>query len=326
MRAKPPKDHDDVQPHVTAEQKSTPSATHQDTSSATESVYALEAYILRMRTASCRNIITLSPEIERLHLDEASIRAHMGNLGPNYSVINAMARLLPDQIQLIQEGIRSSSERLVAVHLGIPVDLATPMGTFKSTPIIFIIQATSAPTAVAASLSRPDVIIPGRGSFSPAEKCISLEEIRVADYAAGRRYGNDSCVVGSPQGEPSDIGGFLSGATVDGGNHGSGRATSDLSGSGAAVGDFVGSEHISSRGLFKKATSTASTEASGSTSHLWSMKNNSGDYSETLNGGTTPTQGLWAGPLNKSSKKSPFGWNPFDGASKSSENLFMSHP
>ncbi|KAF1836852.1 hypothetical protein BDW02DRAFT_596021 [Decorospora gaudefroyi] len=80
----------------------------------------LEAYILRPHTEAVQSSIMCSYKVELLLLDEAAIRAHLNQLGPKYSVINAISELPPNQLVPIQALTRSRNGRLVSIQQGAP--------------------------------------------------------------------------------------------------------------------------------------------------------------------------------------------------------------
>jgi hypothetical protein len=84
-------------------------------------------------------------KVELLYLDEASMRTHLNKLGSDYSVIGAIAELLPEQLRLIQERTKSRNGRLVSVQQGAPADMVTQMGTFKIKSVIFVITVATLP-------------------------------------------------------------------------------------------------------------------------------------------------------------------------------------
>lgn len=125
---------------------STPStAAPPSTSSGFKPIGHLESYILRPHTEISTHYIIWSTKIELLLLDEAAMEAHMNKLGPDYSVIDAMSKLLPEQMRLIQECTKSRHGSLVAIQEGKPVDMVSHMGTFPIKPIIFMIQTRALP-------------------------------------------------------------------------------------------------------------------------------------------------------------------------------------
>ncbi|KAF1852188.1 uncharacterized protein K460DRAFT_392305 [Cucurbitaria berberidis CBS 394.84] len=108
-------------------------------------LHHLEAYILRPHMQTFNDYITWSPTIERLHLDESAIQAHVNKLGPDYSLIDAVGELLPEQVRLVQARTKSRHGRLVSLQQGTPADMVTQMGTFQIKPVIFIITTAALP-------------------------------------------------------------------------------------------------------------------------------------------------------------------------------------
>jgi hypothetical protein len=108
-------------------------------------LHHLEAYILRPHVHSFGDSITWTTKVQLLHLDEAAMRAHLNKLGPDYSVIDALAELLPEQFRLVQECAKIRNGHLVSVQQGAPADMVTQMGTFKIKPVIFVITVATLP-------------------------------------------------------------------------------------------------------------------------------------------------------------------------------------
>jgi hypothetical protein len=108
-------------------------------------LHHLEAYILRPHVHSFGDSITWTTKVQLLYLDEAAMRAHLNKLGPDYSVIDAIAELLPEQLRLVQECAKIRNGHLVSVQQGAPADMVTQMGTFKIKPIIFVVTIATLP-------------------------------------------------------------------------------------------------------------------------------------------------------------------------------------
>ena len=102
----------------------------------------LEGYALRPHVQINKESVVWSYKTESILVDENALLALMENLGPKYSVIDAMGTLLPEQLRLVQEMAKSRLANLVAVQHGMPVDMYTPMGTFKVNSVVFVIKVT----------------------------------------------------------------------------------------------------------------------------------------------------------------------------------------
>tara|TARA_R110002003_G_scaffold1635_5_gene23347 strand:- start:645 stop:3107 length:2463 start_codon:yes stop_codon:yes gene_type:complete len=100
----------------------------------------LEAYYLRPHIETNNDFAKMLYRIEHLLLSEDGIRAHIKQLGPDYSIIFAIAKLPPQQLGLIQEYTKIRKGQLIAVHFGEEVDIVMPMGTFKSKSVFFVLQ------------------------------------------------------------------------------------------------------------------------------------------------------------------------------------------
>jgi hypothetical protein len=108
-------------------------------------LHHLEAYMLRPYMDSFGDSIIWTTKTEFLHLDEATMQAHLSKAGPDSSVVHAIATLLPEQVRLIQKHIKSRNGRLVSVQQGAPVDMVTQMGTFKIKSVVFVITIATLP-------------------------------------------------------------------------------------------------------------------------------------------------------------------------------------
>ncbi|KAJ4368796.1 Nuclear pore complex protein Nup98-Nup96 [Neocucurbitaria cava] len=130
----------------------------------------LEAYILRPHIDTVDDRIIWSAKVDQLYLDKDALQAHMSKLGPDYSIIDAMSELSPDQIQLIQARTKSRNGFLVAIQYSASKDMVTHMGTFKIQPIMFIVKITVLPKKKELPwppLGTPQPVAPGAPRIPP---------------------------------------------------------------------------------------------------------------------------------------------------------------
>jgi hypothetical protein len=106
----------------------------------------LEAYILRTAVESAPNSsITWSYNIELLHLNNDAMQMYTMNLGPAYSIINAVNEMSPEQLRLVQERTKARDGHLVSVQFGAAADVMTLMGTLKVKPVVFVVKTAAMP-------------------------------------------------------------------------------------------------------------------------------------------------------------------------------------
>lgn len=127
----------------------------------------LEAYILRPHIDTVGNQIIWSAKVDQLHLDKDALQAHMNKLGPDYSIIDVMSELSPDQIQLIQSSTKSRNGFLVAIRNTASTDMVTHMGTFKIQPIMFIIKIAEKKELPWLPFGTPQPVPPGAPRIPP---------------------------------------------------------------------------------------------------------------------------------------------------------------
>ncbi|KAF2786935.1 hypothetical protein K505DRAFT_329993, partial [Melanomma pulvis-pyrius CBS 109.77] len=105
----------------------------------------LEAYILRPVWEDVYHAIEWSYKIEQLPLENAEIQAHMETLEPNYSIINSISELLPEQLRVIRIRVKARHGHLQSLQYGREVDMFTKMGTFQLKSVIFILKTSLSP-------------------------------------------------------------------------------------------------------------------------------------------------------------------------------------
>lgn len=99
----------------------------------------LEAYVLRPHIETSKDNFTWSSKVEPLSLDDAAMQAHLNKLGPEYSIIDAISELLPEQLVLVQGQAKSRNGLLASIQYSASADVVTTMGTFKVKSVIFIV-------------------------------------------------------------------------------------------------------------------------------------------------------------------------------------------
>ncbi|ORY13634.1 hypothetical protein BCR34DRAFT_561860 [Clohesyomyces aquaticus] len=100
----------------------------------------LEAYLLRPLCEDLRLAIEWSFEIKPLQLCASSLSAHLQKLGPHYSVVDEMAKLLPEQLRLIQIRCNNRHGNLKSVQVTRETDMVTKMGAFPVQGVIFVLE------------------------------------------------------------------------------------------------------------------------------------------------------------------------------------------
>jgi hypothetical protein len=161
----------------------------QQFTSAFQSSTHYEAYILRPTVHSTIDSSTLSYRAERLNLDDSSLESHVSTLGPDYSVLTAVAELLPDQLRIIQERANAREGNIVSVQWGKDVDFVTVMGSFRGRSVVFVIGS-------------------GRGKGKEKEKtCVPPASGTAATNVAGKSlFGNTVPVAKLPAVQLSSTG------------------------------------------------------------------------------------------------------------------------
>lgn len=110
--------------------------------------HRLEAYILRVQVGTFIDTMTWHLETELLHLDESAIEAHMNTLSSDYSIINAIGELRPDEYRLVQTRTKARLGHLLCVQQGAQTDIATQMGTLQIKPVLFVIRTAAFPEPI----------------------------------------------------------------------------------------------------------------------------------------------------------------------------------
>ncbi|KAJ4297650.1 hypothetical protein N0V90_005544 [Kalmusia sp. IMI 367209] len=103
-----------------------------------------EAFILHPTCENTANCIKWSHKLEQLLLDPVGIEKHVGQLGPNHSVIDDIRELHVEQYYFIKSCVEERKGKLVSAQAGKAVDMVTKLGTFAVKPIIFILSTSKA--------------------------------------------------------------------------------------------------------------------------------------------------------------------------------------
>ncbi|KAF2263225.1 hypothetical protein CC78DRAFT_288513 [Lojkania enalia] len=153
----------------------------------------LEAYLLRPVFKDPHMAIGWSYEIELLPLSRTSIEAHMRSLGQDYSVVDTMAKLLPEELRLITTRVQSRHRgHLLAAQYGSPTHMETKLGSFHVKSVFFILETESPPEPVplygtggkVIGWGNEDKILMGnRGTQSSA----------FGAFGSGSSFGNNIC-------------------------------------------------------------------------------------------------------------------------------------
>ncbi|KAF3040442.1 hypothetical protein E8E11_007941 [Didymella keratinophila] len=103
----------------------------------------LEAYVLRptVQTTGSTSILSYGDEPLRLH--EAAVQAQLRSLGPEFSVVNELLNLHPQQLNLMQGRASGRDGDIVSIQYGRPVDLQTIVGCIQVKPVIYIVSTTT---------------------------------------------------------------------------------------------------------------------------------------------------------------------------------------
>lgn len=100
----------------------------------------LEAYILRPTVQTTEFTSMLSYGDEPLRLSEEVMQTQIHSLGPDYSVINVLLDLHPQQLHLMQRRAAERHKHIISVQHGKPVNLDTVMGSLQVKPAVYIIS------------------------------------------------------------------------------------------------------------------------------------------------------------------------------------------
>jgi hypothetical protein len=143
----------------------------------------LEAYILRPQVHSIKDSSIIAYNTELLHLDDFSLQSHIAKLRPEYSIVDAMAELLPDQLRIIQDRTKFRQGGLLSVQFGREVDMVTQMGTFGVKSVVFVIKtakekevnagAKDAPVQKICAFPAPTSVPANAGIYKPGPSLFS---------------------------------------------------------------------------------------------------------------------------------------------------------
>lgn len=103
----------------------------------------LEGYVLRPTVQNSDVASTLSYCIDSLPLGNDTLQAYVYKLGADYSVMDAILDLQPQQSNLIQLRARDRQGSIMSIQHGRPFDLSTLMGPLQVKSIAFIISTTN---------------------------------------------------------------------------------------------------------------------------------------------------------------------------------------
>ncbi|KAF2107359.1 hypothetical protein BDV96DRAFT_589655 [Lophiotrema nucula] len=106
------------------------------------SLKSLEAYTLQAVSKDIFAGVQWTFETELLSLTRESIDAHLRKLGPDYSVIDAVAKLLPEELRLIKLRVKERDGHLISAEYGKMSTMSTKMGVFEVNSVFFVIQTT----------------------------------------------------------------------------------------------------------------------------------------------------------------------------------------
>ncbi|KZM21513.1 hypothetical protein ST47_g7374 [Ascochyta rabiei] len=145
----------------------------------------LEAYILRPTMQSTCTSNTLSHGIELLQLDEEAMQDQIRRLGPEYSVMDSLFDLRPQQLHLLQTHTRHRQGSIVYVQQGKPAGFSTLLGTLQTSPVMFIIQTT---TAFAQDPFRASDPTPGRDHLGDTTLATGFKMPNTGSFFSARHH------------------------------------------------------------------------------------------------------------------------------------------
>ncbi|KAF2730021.1 hypothetical protein EJ04DRAFT_580200 [Polyplosphaeria fusca] len=102
----------------------------------------LEAYDIRTACDEGPSGVMWTHKIDHISLSRKSIESHLQSLGTGYSVIDAIAKLLPEEVRLIKLRVNDRKGNLLSASYGDPSDIVTKFGTFPVKPVIFILETS----------------------------------------------------------------------------------------------------------------------------------------------------------------------------------------
>jgi hypothetical protein len=117
----------------------------------------LEAYIIRPTVQTTGSTSLLSYGDEPLRLHEAAMQAQLRNLRPDYSVMDELLNLHPQQLVLMQRRAAHRHGDIVSIQHGRPVNVETITGCMQVKPAIYIISTTTGLPLEGFGLSHPTV-------------------------------------------------------------------------------------------------------------------------------------------------------------------------
>lgn len=105
----------------------------------------LEACILSPHVENAFNAIEWSSKVERLPLSQAQIQAQLNKLGPEYSVVDTISTLTPEEWRSIADYTKPRGI-LLSVGKSHKVTMPTKFGSFDIASLIFIVKIVYPPT------------------------------------------------------------------------------------------------------------------------------------------------------------------------------------
>ncbi|KAF1924688.1 uncharacterized protein M421DRAFT_274359 [Didymella exigua CBS 183.55] len=103
----------------------------------------LEAYILRPTVQTTEFTSTLSYGDEPLRLSEEHMQARIRSLESNYSIMDVLLDLHPQQLHLMQCRAAQRHGHIVSVQHGKTVSLETVMGSLQVKPTVYVVSTTT---------------------------------------------------------------------------------------------------------------------------------------------------------------------------------------
>lgn len=103
----------------------------------------LEAYVIRPSQSISETTFVLSHNVENLHLSERDLQSYIQQLGPDYSIVNAIHSLHPQILSLIQSRTVQRQGTIVSIEHGKPSNITTSMGSLEIRSTIFVISTST---------------------------------------------------------------------------------------------------------------------------------------------------------------------------------------
>lgn len=126
----------------------------------------LEAYVIRPTVQTTDFTSTLYYADEPLRLNEAAMQAQMRSLGPDFSIVDELLNLNPQQLNLMQRRASNRHGDIVSIHHGRPVDLQTVVGCMQVKSVVYTISTMT--------------LLPLEG-FGLSQQCVCAKDSAMAD-------------------------------------------------------------------------------------------------------------------------------------------------